>query len=270
MDTLARRLRIEGRAALLLVAATLAASATARAESQTFLFTVTTPSEAKERWAVSYDTAVADRSDGPFGYDGLEQRVRLQGAFGHGFTVIGQAALGLNANKSSSSVQELEVLKDVVSSTGGGRLALGLGIRRKWDGSGVALGRVAVGRNFTRSSLFGNVRFERAFSKNRDGVDLITTLGWLRRVAPALQIGVESVAEDLEGLWEKAEAEGGTRLFVGPSIHVAPPGRRWSASLCGGPLLLQGKSARENRAARVLGPGGGNAYTIRLALGYSF
>src|SRR6185436_9563651 len=107
-------------------------------------------------------------------------------------------------------------------------VAVGLGLRREWEGSEVLLGRVSAGRTFASSSLFGNVRFERALSRGRDGIDLVTSLGWLRRVGSTVQVGLEGVGEDLEGLWEAEEAEGGAKLFVGPSLHVAPHARPWS------------------------------------------
>ena len=102
------------------------------------------------------------------------------------------------------------------------------------------MGRVAIGRTFARSSLFGNLRFERPLTTGRDAADLVTTVGWMRRVGPALNVGVEAVGEDLEGLWEADEAEGGAKLFAGPSLHFARP------------------QAVDN------------GYTVRMSFGYSF
>jgi hypothetical protein len=55
---------------------------------------------------------------------------------------------------------------------------------------------------------------------------------------------VEVLGEDLEGFWEPEEAEGGARLFVGPSVRLAPPQRRWQVSLAAGPVIRASRSPR--------------------------
>jgi hypothetical protein len=47
---------------------------------------------------------------------------------------------------------------------------------------------------------------------------MLTTIGWARRITPAVSLGVEAIGEDLEGFWEHAEAE------VLPSTHLQPAG----------------------------------------------
>jgi hypothetical protein len=41
-------------------------------------------------------------------------------------------------------------------------------------------------------------------------------------------------ALDLEGLWQANEAEGGARLFLGPSMDLTPPAHDWSLHLTAG------------------------------------
>ena len=113
--------------------------------------------------------------------------------------------------------------------------------------------------------------FEKPFSAERDAVDLITTFGVARRVSSALHVGVEAIAEDLEGFWENAEAEGGARLLVGPSIRVAPHGRPWQLSVAGGPMVHATRSTRVGDAVRSLPASTGrNGYAARASLSYLF
>jgi hypothetical protein len=253
-----------------LVALLIAVGGPAQAQVRPFVFTVTTttPSET-ERWTVQYDAGYAERTAAPFGYDGLEQRVGIQGSLGAGFTVLGQLGLGMAGQGATHSTQEAEVLKDVLGATRGVQLASGLGVRREWEGTTVLLGRVALGHRFTRSSVFGNVRFEKPFAKGRDGLDLITSVGWLHRAGGSVHVGVEAIGEDLEGFWDPEEGEGGAKLFAGPSIHLAPASRRFYASLCGGPILYATHSDRTSAALRPLGASG-NGYTLRLSVGFAF
>jgi hypothetical protein len=235
-----------------------------------FVFTVTTtPPSATERWTAQYDVGYADRTAAPFGYDGLEQRARIQGSLGSGFTVVGEVGLGIDGQSTTSTTQHLEALKDILGGKHGLQLAGGLGVRREWQGTTVFLGRVAFGHAFPRSSVFGNFRFEKPLAADRDRLDLITSLGWLHRVGGSLRVGLEAMGEDLEGLWDAEEAEGGAKLFLGPSVHLAPSRSPLYASLCGGPIVYATHSGRTSVAARPLGATG-NGYTLRLTVGYRF
>ena len=126
-----------------------------------------------------------------------------------------------------------------------------------------------MGHTFPASSLFGNLRFEKPLETRRDALDLVTTAGWLHRIGPALHLGVEAIGEDLEGFWDPQEAEGGAKLFVGPSLHLAPVGRRFYASVCGGPILYATHTPFTSGAPRPLAASG-NGYTVRVSLGYAF
>jgi len=240
------------------------------AQAQAFIYTVTpsAPATSHERWNVRYDAGYGSHSTDPLGFDGMEQGVTFQGRLLHGFTVRGQVALGLDSQSTSSS-QEVEVLKDLRSASRGFGLSAGLGLRREWEGTGVLVGRVAAGQRFERSMLFGNVSFERAFEPTRDSVDVITSVGWLRRVGSAVHVGAEALAEDLEGFWDPNEAEGGAKIFAGPSVHVAVPAHSWSLSVCGGPIFYASRNGRTSPAVRPL-DARGNGFTARMSFGYSF
>ena len=248
-------------------------AAFATAQSQPFLFTVTTlPADsADEKWFVRYEAGYGERTTEPFGFDGVAQRVTAQGSLGRGLTLLGQLGLGVGtgARNTTSTTQEIELLKDLRNPREGVGFTMGLGLRREWEGATVLLGRLATGRRFERSFLFGNLRFEKPFQEGRDGIDLISTLGWMHRVGESFNVGVESVGEDLEGFWEEEEAEGGAKLFVGPSFRVAPPAAAWSLSVAGGPIVYATRSGRTSPAARPL-DATDNGYTVRVSFGYSF
>ncbi|HUL75717.1 MAG TPA: hypothetical protein VL691_00515 [Vicinamibacteria bacterium] len=244
----------------------------AGAQVRPFVFTVTTSGAAagpdSRPWTAFYDAGYGERTAEPFGYDGVEQRFGLQGRLGAGFTLLGHVAFGIGDDATRSS-QEAEVLKDVLGSTSSMRLAVGLGARREWQGTTAALARVCLGWSARRTLLFGNLRLEKPFAEGRDSVDLITTLGWLQGVGSGLRIGVEAVGEDLEGFWEAEEAEGGAKLYAGPSLHwSAPTGRLW-LSASGGPILYATRSGRTSPAPRPL-DASGNGFTLRVSLGYTF
>ena len=252
-----------------LLAMMLAAAARPAAAQGPFMFTVTTePPASESRWTARYEAGYGQRSSTPFGIDGMDSVLSIQGPLGRGFTLRGQAGLGIEGERSARTTQEVELLKDVRTATRGLGVAMGLGLRREWQGTTVILGRVSAGHSFARSSLFGNLRFERALEPGRDRLDVLTTLGWRRRFGP-VHLGVEAVGEDLEGFWDKEEAEGGAKLFAGPSLHLAPRGRAWSASLCGGPILYATRTGRVSAAVRPL-EATGNGFTIRAAVAYSF
>ena len=95
---------------------------------------------------------------------------------------------------------------------------------------------------------------------------MITTFGWMLRASRTLRLGVEAVGEDLEGLWEQDEAEGGAKLYLGPALHWARPGERLWASLGGGPILYATRSGRSSPAPRPLGADGNGVGTRQSLL----
>ncbi len=243
----------------------------AEAQVRPFVFTVTTaPTQGSERWTVQYEAGYAERTAAPFGADGLQQRMAVQGELGGGFTLLGRLGVDNgNDQPATGTTQEAEILKDLLGPHRGLRLAGGVGMRHEWEGTTTLLGRVSLGHTFPASSLFGNLRFEKPLGTGRDALDLVTTAGWLHRIGPALHLGVEAIGEDLEGFWDPQEAEGGAKLFVGPSLHLAPVGRRFYASVCGGPILYATHSPFSSGAPRPLAASG-NGYTVRVSLGYAF
>ena len=129
---------------------------------------------------------------------------------------------------------------------------------RRWHAAGtsggdtVGLARVVAGREFGRWRLHGNLLFQKPMASGRDPIDIITTVGSMQQLSGTVSLGIEGVAEDVEGFWDPAEAEGGARLLVGPSLHVAPTGRPWQLSLAGGPMIHPSDTGRSSGALRDL------------------
>ena len=233
-----------------------------------FLFSVSTAPSATSRWAVFTESAIGGGTSAPSAYDGLEQYLGVQGSLGHGLTLLGQFGMRDSGITAAQGVQQGELLKDLCRGNSSGCVAVGLGARREWDRTTTFLGRISVRQSIGRSMLVGNVRFERALTTGRDGIDVITSLGWAQRVTRALNIGAEVMGEDLEGFWENDEAEGGARLFVGPALHVAPPGSKLQLSLVGGPMIHATRNNYSSSAPRALA--GSKGYAARASLAYSF
>ncbi len=255
-------------ASLAFVSLVLAASASA--QSRPFVFTTTTTASEPDgkNWAVYYDTAYADHAAAAIGYDGIEQRVGLQGRLGRRLTLTAHVALS-SSDVSMQSTQEVEILKDLLGSSSRLRLAVGVGGEREWEGTTTALARLCLGWSSQSTLLFGNLRLEKPFAVGRDSVDLISTLGWLQTIRPGLRLGAEAVGEDLEGLWVPGEAEGGARLFVGPALHWSTRSGRIWLSAEGGPILYATHSPLVSPAPRELGATR-NGVTVRASVGYTF
>jgi|GEM_PF-5148099 len=106
------------------------------------------------------------------------------------------------------------------------RITAASGLRHEREGQDVLVGRLTAGYALNASRLVANVTLEKAFGQGRDAVDLVTALGWTHPVTHRVHLGAEAIGEDLEGLWDAHEADGGARLFVGPTAAVAAAHQR--------------------------------------------
>jgi hypothetical protein len=60
---------------------------------------------------------------------------------------------------------------------------------------------------------------------------------------------LEAVGEDLEGLWDAEEAEGGAKVLIGPSLNMTTKNNRLSFALSGGPVFYASNSPITNNQA---------------------
>lgn len=139
---------------------------------------------------------------------------------------------------SRPTFQQVELLRPVLTTTSAS-VAVGGGVRQEWDGTRVLIGRALAAANVAGGRLQGSFVLERASSSpvRRHAADLVTTVGWSRRIGDRIALGVEGIGQDLEALWDPAEAEGGAKLIVGPSVHVRSRHGNWTATATAGPVL---------------------------------
>ena len=225
------------------------------AQDRPFLFTVTTmttdPSKAFMR--IDYDVGAGERAFQSDTGNQPEQRVGIHATRGR-FTLLGRVGM-LLAGSSYQSSQAGEVLVSVFKPDSATfNVAAGGGVLHEAGGVDVLLGHIVAGRESNDWRLHGNLVFQKPLASDRDAVDLITTFGWARKLTSAVAVGVEGVAEDVEGFWDPNEAEGGARLLVGPSLHIAPAGRSWQFNATGGPAFHPSDTGRASSALRDLPP----------------
>jgi hypothetical protein len=240
---------------------------------QPFMFSVNTLTASAPVWSVNYASSYGERAAGPFGYDGMDHQLAIKGYLGNRFTFYANTALGFARNGSINSSQQAEVLHDFVGGrqTQGARFGLGVGVNRDFTNVGAVFSRVTASFDAAAWRLGGNLKFEKAFDKARDGIDLVTSVGVQHRISGPFFAGLEAVGEDLEGFWEADEAEGGAKLLVGPSINMTPNNSRFSFSVCGGPVFYATRSqAITSNAIRDIGTiSSQNGYTVRAMVSFN-
>jgi len=159
--------------------------------------------------------------------------------------------------------QQIEIVRPVLS-IGSLNVAGGGGFRQEWDGTRVLIGRVLAGSDLGRGRLQGSLVLERCVSSTlrHDGADVITSLGWSRAIGSRVSAGVEGIGQDLEGLWDPAEADGGAKLLVGPSLHAHSPSGNWVASVTAGPVVQTVSNVSPRNAPAAMSPSSGHHFGI--------
>jgi hypothetical protein len=243
---------------------------TAVGQERPFLFSFTPTPASASGVLVHYDAGYADRALPQVEADGLEQRLGLEARVGSRWTLLAASMVADEAGASRVGYRG-EALFDLRPGAERTlRLSVGGGARREVSGVNVLLGRAVVGLERSRWRLLGNLLLEKPFEDERDAVDLITCLGFGWKLKPAVALGVEVVGEDLEGLWDKEEAEGGAKVFFGPVVHWALPSRHLQVTVGGGPVLTVRPTDLTSTAERPLGTGGRNGYAVRASVAYRF
>ncbi|KAA3659561.1 MAG: hypothetical protein DWQ10_08600 [Calditrichaeota bacterium] len=240
----------------------------ASAQERPFLFTFSTPEAESKPMVLHYDAAYGRRAFEPLGIDNTEQALGVYAGFGKAYTVIGKLGFAFN-NSTIRSSQHVEVLRQFTKSKDNlVDFSFGPGFRHEYSGTDVLLARALVGRRFTKWQIYSNCVLEKPLSDKRDEVDLFFTFGSLRRVSSAIQLGFEAVGQDLEGFWDEEEAEGGARLFIGPTVVVDFPANPWALTLGAGPIIRATRSVQTSLAPRALETTE-NGFIIHAALNFS-
>jgi hypothetical protein len=251
------------RLAALVIALTATSVTAAIAQAPPLVFTVAVPERASSDATVRASAVVDER--------GLALWSGTASDFGIGVDLTG-ARWAVHSIASATKLpvgshfrptfQQVEAVRSLFFSESAS-VAAGGGIRQEWDGTRVLVGRVLAGANVGRGRLQGSLVLERAFSSSirRDAADVVTSMGWSRRIGDRLAVGVEGIGQDLEGFWDAAEAEGGAKLLVGPSLHFESARGDWSASAIVGPVVHSSSMVRA-KAFSATPIDGGNHFGV--------
>lgn len=170
--------------------------------------------------AAGLSTGFGMRTTRPFGEDGFEQRLNVN--FGITDWLKAKAEYGFGWNRDGRPLGSLvnanlrfRILRSQKHHVD---LTVAGGYIFDYTRTHIATLKIVLGRNFGKFDLTGSTRFEFPFDSKRDPVDLIITLGASYGLSGKVRLGFEVAVEDLEGFWEKGEAEGGARFVIGPSL----------------------------------------------------
>jgi hypothetical protein len=235
-----------------MIALSVATAAPAAAQERPFLLSVSTASEARPAVRFDYDVGIGERAFLSDIANQPEQRVGVQGSYGR-LTLLARIGIAESGSSYQSS-QSGEALYSMFGPSRQVGLAAGGGVLHEPGGVNVLLARVVASRRTDSWRIDGNVLLQKPLSSERDALDLVTSVGWARKLSRGVSLGIEAIGEDLEGFWDAEEAEGGARLLAGPSLHVSPAGQRWQLIATGGPLFHPSDSGRSSGAFRDLPP----------------
>jgi len=241
-------------------------------QSQPFLYTINGLNPAARHWSLNYSGGYGQYTVTPLGFDGVQQNAAVKGYLGSRFTLLASMGVGFGANGNTQTYQQAEVFKDFIGgkSATGFRFGTSLGVIREFSSDIVALSRFNAAYENLSWKFAVNARVEKAFAADRDAFDLISSFGVLRKISGHFFGGVEAVGQDLEGLWETDEAEGGAKVLIGPSLNFVPPGSRLSFSLCAGPIFYVTHSSIVSNDSAVRELPVNNGFTIKFNVGFNF
>ena len=238
--------------------------------SRPYIFLVTPPSTTPMReggaWLVTGEAGYARRSFQPVGGEGVGQSLALQATVSRTLSLFVRSGVAVSDGATRTSFEgELRAAIHPFGSTRTYAM-LGAGAVRGYDAvTGLRL-RAGAGHAFDRSRVDADVIIERPLASGRDAVDLVTALGWMRDIGSHAHLGVEAVGQDLEGFWDEEEAEGGARLYAGPSGSVTMGS--WRFGMTAGPILRATRSGRTSGAQRPLSTSSG--FDLRGAVSYAW
>ncbi|MBI2060822.1 MAG: hypothetical protein HYT87_13725 [Nitrospirae bacterium] len=169
------------------------------------------------------ETAIGTRESRPFGEEGVEQGVRVRyGALtpltleAWGATLFNGSGLDHAAWAVESRLRLLDQGQAPMS------LQLGAGWLQDFQGVSVPRLRLTGSRSLDGLDLRATSLAEIPTGvAGRDAVDLIIGVAGSTAMASHLRLGAEILGEDLEGLWDEEEAEGGAKLLAGPTVDSA-------------------------------------------------
>jgi hypothetical protein len=224
----------------------------AAGQDRPFLFSIATTAATTPAIRFDYDVGTSERAFQSDIASRPEQRIGEQAALGR-LTLLARFGVS-DVGSSYQSSQSGELLYSMLGNERAVTFGVGGGVLHEAGGVNVLLARMTAAHNADSWLLHGNMVFQKPMSSFRDELDVVTSLGWARKLPHGVSLGAEMLGEDLEGFWEAEEAEGGARLLAGPSLRVAPAGHRWQLIATGGPLFHPSDTGRASAALRDLPP----------------
>jgi hypothetical protein len=215
-----------------------------------YLYVVPPTQARRHELKAKYESAYSVRVVQPFGEEGVTQGAGCVYGLSHRINLSAAASTIQDANFLSSA--QLELMADLYTSPDSSfTLAIGGGWLREYQGVHTIMSRMALGYEKGRWGIHGNLLLQRPFAENRDAVDLLTSIGTSYSIRSKWRAGVEAVGEDLEGFFEKDEAEGGAKLLVSPFLQFLL-NQNIFLRMGGGPVFYMTRSSAISDAPRVL------------------
>lgn len=171
---------------------------------------------------VALETGYGTRETRNFASPGLEQgaSLRVQATDSLAVELFGGRLIADGASKFSAEAR----YRAVRAEQAGVALDVGMGVTRDYRGDTIPRFRVAASQEQGAAAWSASGNFEVPVGNlERDELDVMVALAGSLRATRALRVGVELAGEDLEGLFDDEEAEGGARLLAGPSVRVELP-----------------------------------------------
>jgi hypothetical protein len=240
--------------------------ALASAQGRAMLFSINTVDAPRGSYVATLEGALSHEGFEPASAGRYEQSLSAQAGLPGRFVLAGRAGVA-QGQPNSRGAASLELLREVGPSGRATSMFVGVGGGLDFSHTQLATVRMGIAHKGVENRLQGNVLFEKPLVSDRDAVDVVGTVGWLRRVSSIAELGVEAVGQDLEGFWEADEAEGGARLLVGPTLAIAPVGAGWRFIVGGGVVVRATTSDRTSGAERPLSTNA-DGYVLRVGFGF--
>lgn len=177
--------------------------------------------EYKGALTLEMENGLGTRDSGYFGRAGFETGFRFRYGLTDRINIEGWTGLNAQAGRFRSQAFALEagfgVLKQGSQPV---NLSLAAGFKRDFEGVFIPLLRLTLSRTWGNFDLTLSGLGEFPQASWRDDADIIIGTGVSYKIFDWCRLGLEALGEDLEGFWEKKEAEGGAKFIVGPTAWV--------------------------------------------------
>lgn len=171
---------------------------------------------------VQYEAGYGSRESRNFAQEGVEQglRLRFQPVDFLGIEAFGGLVLDAGKGALKGQAASVEVIGRVLRQDRHQvNLDLGGGYLYDYRGDHIPRVRLTLGRSFGKLDLSLSGLLEIPVgAKGRDEADVMTSLAVSYGVLRWLRLGGEVAGEDLEGLGDAGESEGGAKILFGPTF----------------------------------------------------